>query len=59
MIKPDELPDFSRDETVLLFFYALYSSQNFIRLEDSIAGISGCLPKDARLDQLFNVLLDS
>jgi len=59
MTKPGELPDFLRSETVLLFFYALYSSQNFIRPEDTIAGISGCLPKNARLDQLFNVLLDS
>jgi hypothetical protein len=50
MTKPGELSDFARDETALLFFYALYSSQNFIRPEDTIAGIAGGLPKNARLD---------
>jgi hypothetical protein len=50
MTKPGELSDFSRDETALLFFHALYSSQNFIRPGDTIAGISSCLPKNARLD---------
>jgi hypothetical protein len=50
MTKPGELPDVSRDETVLLVFYDLYSSQNFIRPEDTIADISGCLSKNTRLD---------
>jgi len=59
MTKPGELPDFSRDETVLWFSCSPYSSQNFIRPEDTIAGISGCLPKNARLGQVLNVLLDS